>query len=119
MTPEAVAKKIQNACIRRPELVYKQWPKMIEGGLPGLHEFQGFCYIATEAFCHVMNRAGINAQPFCDWGRTHFWACINDTVWDLTADQFDYEYPYHDGRSTRFKLLSKRASELLTESGLR
>lgn len=118
MNPSTAAQAIQNACVRRPDLKYQQWPKLTQPfdptGEPGLSEFQGYCYIATEAFCKVIPEA----RPYRNEFRSHFWAQIGDEVWDLTADQFDFEWPYDEGYPTRFKRLSARAKELLDESGL-
>ena len=80
---------VRVACVERPELRYKSWPDEKSHQMADHrwdNYFQGFCFIATQVFCHHVQ----DARP---WSREaeHYWAVVNDTIWDPTADQFDLE----------------------------
>lgn len=111
MNPNKASELIRAACLRRPELRFKTWPRVPECAESiELASFQGFCYIATMAFCAKVNKA----KPWCDPGRTHFWAEIDGEIWDLTKEQFDYHYPYAQGVKTKYSN-TRRVKELLKE----
>ena len=110
MNPQQAYDLIRIGILRRPELRFKSWPN-IPKEMPDIHPMQGGCYIATQVFCHLIKEA----RPYCSLDRFHFWAQIDDQIWDLTFDQFEYEFDYSCAALTRFKHLSKRAAELLFE----
>ncbi len=115
MTPEIAYTLIRDAIRERPDLRYK-------GAVPASDPFpgnpyRGFCYVATEVFCHLVPEA----KPWCMDNGMHYWAMIGDERWDLTAEQFDggterLDAIYSTGRPTRFKQFSARARELYDET---
>ena len=109
MQPDEAVEMIREACFRRPELLWNNWPN-IEQRKVKLPNLMGFCYIATQVFWVLIPEAKPYSQD-----RLHFWAQIGDTVYDPTSCQFDYRYPYHMGNKTRFPRLTTRAQELLKE----
>lgn len=107
---------IREACLKRPELRFKGWPeepKDIPDDSWGLTPYQGFCYISTQVFCHLIP----DAKPYKMRAPWHYYAMIDDKVWDLTAEQFKYRLEYKIlGVRTRFKNpLCERAEELYYE----
>jgi hypothetical protein len=106
---------IRAAILRRQDLRYRgaapPGPDFFEG-----NPYRGFCYIATKAFCELVD----NARPWCDDSGMHYWAMIGDERWDLTAEQFDspeyLEAIYSRGRATKYKGVCKRTAELLAET---
>ncbi len=112
MTPQEASKKIRAAILRRPELRYNQWPDVTAEQVSAkLHPYLGHCNIATQVFCHVIPEA----VPYC-CGRHHFWAKIDEKIWDLTKDQFEHGYDYTPGYKTRFEGLCNRAQALYEEA---
>jgi len=118
MQPDEAYDLLREAIPRRPELRYKNWPHDLAFAWakepPEFvkdNPYLGFCYIATQVFCHLVP----DAQPYCTNDRMHFWSKIGEEVFDPTFDQFKYEFPYHEGRTTKFQKLSARAEALLEE----
>lgn len=77
--------------------------------------YMGFCYIATQAFCHLIPEA----KPWQGNDGMHYWAVLDGVTWDLTAEQFDTVYLdriYSNARPTKFKTLCARARALLEEA---
>ena len=122
-TPQEAHDIIREACLNRPDLMFKDknWKKFKHNNLTKLRKtmekivepFQGYCYVATYAFCHLIPEA----RPYTI-DRKHFWAQIGDEVWDLTKEQFKFEYPYHKGRKLpRKSKPTERVKELLKEIG--
>lgn len=114
MEPIEAYYKIREACLRRPELRFKggkDYDPTMDYDCE-LNPYKGFCHVATQVFCHLIPKA--NA-----YGRDgHYFAKIEDKIWDLTAEQFDYLFPYRG--ATRVTLgkgkLTKRALLLLEET---
>lgn len=107
---------IREACSRRPELKYRDWqnPRMqyVPEDQLGLRPYTGYCYVATQVFCYMIPEA----KPYCFPGRGHFYAMIDDKIWDLTAEQFPSIRDYSIGIPTKFKTpLCERAEELYDE----
>ncbi len=114
MEPIEAYLKIRSACERRPDLRFKDTVDRNDPRLQVLlRPMQGFCYVASNAFALVVPEArvwkGLNGS--------HYWNKIGDQVWDLTAEQFNYPFPYKSGVKTR-KKLSNRVEELLKEADL-
>lgn len=113
MEPIEAYYKIREACLRRPELRFKGGENPIVGGDydMGLPPYKGFCHVATQVFCYLVPYA----KTFSKSG--HYFAKIEDKIWDLTAEQFDYLFPYKEAdRVTLGKgKLTKRAQLLLEE----
>lgn len=107
MEPIEAYYKIREACLRRPELRFKD-------GIyreVDLNPYTGFCHVATQVFCKLV--PGAKA-----YGRDgHYFAKIGEHIWDLTAEQFDHTFRY--GGATHVRLgkgkLTKRAQLLLEE----
>lgn len=114
MHPDEAYVRLREACLRRPELRYKgeDIPSNL-GAIATLRPYQGFCYVASNAFALVVPEATIWKDPE---GR-HYWNQVGGDTWDLTAEQFSYEFPYLLGVKTRAKL-SNRVEELLKEADL-
>ena len=77
--------------------------------------FEGHCYVATEAFYYLWGKNN-GWKPYCnrDSRGTHWWLENNNTVLDLTADQFPRGYDYSKGHSQFFiSHPSKRCMELV------
>lgn len=114
--PKQAHDKIREACLRRPELRWRNPPKKNDKELFSIvpyENYRGFCYIATYAFCYLVKEA----KPYTI-DRKHFWAQINDEIWDLTKEQFDYSYNYENGkRLRRPSKLQRRVKELVKEAG--
>lgn len=118
VTPQEAYDLLREAIPRRPELRFTTWPRHIvpedvDRLCKGMHPYEGACYIATQVFCHLIPAA----KPYT-YERQHFWAVVDDEIWDPTFDQFDdrrREEIYQYGTPTRFKNFSKRAKELLRE----
>lgn len=112
MEPKVAHDLIREAIVQRPELRWKNWPHQNKNLTvefsKTLNPYFGFCYISTQVFCRLVK----DAKPYT-YGGSHFWAQIEDIIWDPTFDQFDYEYPYDLGKKTKFKTFSKRAQELM------
>lgn len=113
MEPLDAYTAIREAILRRPELRFKRWPDLPAGFDPTLlNPYHGFCYVATQVFCHLVEEA----KPYSYW-RDHFWARIGDEIWDPTSDQFPDGFThYEEGKPTRFKTLCARAEALLEET---
>lgn len=112
MTPQDAYDLLRQAIPLRPELRFKSWPDNIPYEmLEKIGPYTGACYIATQVFCHLIPEA----KPYCDPTRNHFWAQVDNEVWDATSDQFDFVFPYKDGKRTSFKQMSKRSKLLLNE----
>lgn len=117
MEPIEAYYKIREACLRRPELRFKggeDFEPDKDYDLFGLNPFTGFCHVATQVFCHLVPEAKTYSKS------GHYFAKINNQIWDLTAEQFNYLFPY--GGSDRVVLgkgrLTKRAQLLLEEIGV-
>lgn len=113
MEPIEAYYKIRDACLRRPELKFKDhsvyeptfeswWNK---------NPFLGFCYVASHTFSHLIPEAKI----YRDETGSHYWNQIEDKVWDLTAEQFKFIFPYNKGVRVRRKRPSGRIKSLLEE----
>lgn len=105
---------MREACIRRPELRFKaaeNYDSNKDYEFLGLNPYTGFCHVATQVFCHLIPKAKIYARD------GHYFAKIEDKIWDLTAEQFNYLFPYSGAaRVTLGKgRLTKRAQLLLEE----
>lgn len=110
MTPQEANRKIRAAIRRRPDLRWSnpEYAKRFSGCFD--NHYRGFCYIATQAFCQLVEEA----VPYSN-RRDHFWAVVDGKIWDPTKDQFDEKYPYERGKRTRFRRVTKRAQALLAE----
>ncbi len=114
MEPIEAYYKIREACLRRPELRFRggeDFNSEQDYSLFNLNPFTGFCHVATQVFCYLVPEA----KTFSKSG--HYFAKIEDKIWDLTAEQFNYLFPYE--QSNRVTLgkgkLTKRAQLLLEE----
>ncbi len=119
MKPIEIHDNIRKVLKRRPDLRAKDshWSPEKQKELSKIYgtinfpDYQGFCYVATYAFCHLVPEA----RPYTI-DRSHFWAQIDDEIWDLTKEQFNYDYPYHEGRKLpRKSRPTKRVQEILKE----
>jgi hypothetical protein len=115
MEPLEAYYRIREACLRRPELKYKDG-YIFDGEKDEEYfknnRYMGFCYVATFAFCNLVDRS----IPYTTKDKTHYWAQIGDKIWDLTAEQFKFIYPYNEGRRVPRKKLTKRTQLLLEEA---
>lgn len=113
MEPIEAYYKIREACLRRPELRFSN-----HEGIENAGEIKppllGFCYVATEVFCHLIPEA----RPYKHKEENHIFSKIDDQVWDLTAEQYttllDYDNSYRRNR----RPLTKRGQLLLEETML-
>lgn len=109
MKPIEAYFKIREACLRRPELKHKI---PVDDPIIFPHNpYLGFCYVSTLAFCHFIP----DATHYRDKTGTHHWAQIGNKIWDLTAEQFNFIFPYEEGQKVRRKHLPSRAQELVKE----
>lgn len=80
--------------------------------------YTGHCYVASEAFFHLLGgpQSGLTPATVLVDGVVHWFLRGPDGVIDLTADQFDCEIPYSEGRGRGFltKQPSKRAQVLIS-----
>ena len=71
----------------------------------GSRPFAGHCYVATEAYYHMVGgkNAGYKPMKLRHENSTH-WYLVgpNDLIVDLTAEQFETPVPYSDGRGCGF-----------------
>ena len=116
MNPIEAYNLIRAACLRRPELKWKKPPskEIIERLQESMAEdYIGFCYIASHAFSQLTG-----AEVWATKEPMHYWNVLEDQIWDLTKEQFTYDYPYEDGyrvpRKNKNKLPA-RVKELLNE----
>lgn len=114
MEPIEAYYKIREACLRRPELKYKD-AKAFDAENDqewfGKNPYHGFCYVSTQAFCALIPEA----IPYT-LDKQHYWAKIGDKIWDLTAEQFKFIVSYEDGRRVPRRKPTKRAQLLLEEA---
>ncbi len=114
MEPIEAYYKIREACLRRPELKYKD-PKFYNKEIDEIsfknNRFYGFCYVATHAFCKLIPEA----VPYTFGNKDHYYAKIGDKIWDLTAEQFNFILPYETGRRVPRRGPTKRVKLLLEE----
>jgi len=114
MSPEEAKHLIRQACFRRPDLRYRDWPDTPES-IPDqpLPNLMGFCYVASHAFCQLIPEA----EVWTIFGGSHYWNVIDGEIWDLTACQFNYNFQkYGEGyKVPRKNKPSKRVKELLEE----
>lgn len=78
------------------------------------HPLAGFCYVASEAFYHIIGgkHKGLTPCMVKHEGVNHWYIKYKDgTIFDLTADQFKNPPDYDKGRGRGFltKKPSKRA----------
>lgn len=106
---------IRKACLRRPELKFKNFPdNLIDDPIifPD-NPYLGFCYISTLVFCDLIPQA----VHYRSEVGSHHWAEIQGKVWDLTAEQFKNIFPYNIGvKVPRKNNLTVRAKELRRET---
>ena len=64
----------------------------------------GKCYHASCAFYDLAGgkEAGYKAFRSTHNGESHWWIQKGNEIIDLTADQFDFEWPYHEGKGAGF-----------------
>lgn len=116
MNPKEAHDLIRAACLRRPELRWKHWPRDAEvwAAVNLGNPYTGHCYIASHAFSQLTG-----AEVWATNDKRHFWNVIDGEVWDLTKEQFgDIELPYHEGCRVPRKNINKlpaRVKELLDE----
>ena len=110
MTPDYAHDLIREACTKRPELRFHRNISKEDAQEIQLKPYQGFCYIASKVFSHLIPEAELWTTD----NRMHYWNVIDGVVWDLTKEQFDYDFIY-DGHKVPRKPLSERAAELLLE----
>lgn len=113
MKPQEAHDLIRAACLRRPELCFHDSYVEIakERGL-SIPNYRGFCYIASHVFA-ILTGAEVWASESGD----HYWNRLDGKIWDLTKEQFDFEYQYEYGHRVP-KKLTKRAKELYNECNL-
>lgn len=110
MIPQDAYDWLRWAIPLRPELRFRGYPE-VPLDTSYLKPYEGACYIATEVFCFLVP----DSKPYCNPQRTHFWAQVDEEVWDPTFDQFDTPFDYSAGRKTHFKKMCKRGNLLLEE----
>jgi hypothetical protein len=115
VNPKEAHDLIRAACLRRPELRFKHWPKNAEELKQYVPEdYMGYCYIASHAFSQFTG-----AEIWATEDRKHFWNVIDGEVWDLTKEQFRGRYvPYEQGHRVPRKNINKlpaRVKELINE----
>ncbi len=111
MKPIDAYYSVREACMRRPELRFKDEnisQEIAEGVQPAM---LGFCYVATEVFCHLIPEA----RPYKHRELNHIFAKIGDEVWDLTAEQYKNIPDYNNAYRRNRRPLTKRAQLLLEE----
>ena len=101
---------IREACLRRPELKFRN-PIPGEPDIFPHNPFLGFCYVASFAFQQLVPEAEV--WSFGD--KTHYFNKIEDKVWDLTAEQFHEIMPYNEARRVRAKKGPTKRVQLLLE----
>ena len=113
MNPLQAWHEIRDACRRRPELRHKNYDEYGIGvnPIPNLNPMLGFCYVATEVFCHLVPEA----RPYKHKELDHIFAKIGDEVWDLTMDQYDFVPDYENSYRRNRRPLTKRGQLLLEE----
>jgi hypothetical protein len=115
MDPIEAYYKIREACLRRPELRFSNHEdieiEIARGIKPAL---LGFCYVATEVFCHLVPEA----RPYKHKERNHIFSKIGDHVWDLTAEQYETILDYDNSYRRNRRPLTKRGQLLLEETML-
>jgi hypothetical protein len=99
------------------------WPvfKLIKENLTDdllAHGHTGHCYVASEAYYHIVGREdGFQPYQMKVDGVSHWWLRRGNNVIDITSDQFDYavNYWHEDARCRGFltKGPSKRAQVLI------
>lgn len=101
--------------MRRPELAYRGWPKNATRlAQIKMRPYQGCCYIASHAFSQLTG-----AEVWATDDGMHYWNKIDGEIWDLTKEQFNYEFIYDGHRVPRKNKnnLPVRVKELLNECG--
>ena len=76
----------------------------------------GACYIASEALYHLLNQQyTLTVKRYKIDGINHWWLETENEIIDPTAEQFDFECPYHFGKAASFltRQPSHRTQELL------
>lgn len=116
MKPIEAYYKIREACLRRPELKYKddffESVDLEADKEFSLAPFMGYCYVATLVFCHLVPEA----IPYTSEDKRHYFARIDEKIWDLTSEQFQEIPDYEKSRRVpRKSKLTKRAQLLLEE----
>lgn len=79
---------------------------------------KGWCYVASEALYYLMGGKGAGLKPM--QGKvgdiSHWWLVDTDgNVIDLTADQFDFPWPYEQGVGRGFMPNMKNDTRELIE----
>lgn len=90
----------------------------VQNALP--NDVTGWCYSASEALYYLAGgkEAGLKPCQSAIWVDerrvSHWW--LEDTdgnIYDLTAEQFDFPWPYHTGKGRGFQTKRATATENL------
>ncbi len=103
LPPEQKAKVVGEAVRRSlsPDLLKQPYRKWVE---EGAHPCTGHCYVASEAFYHLMGGKEAGYKPInasLD-GAPHWWVEGPHGRHDLTHEQFDGPFPYERGAGKGF-----------------
>jgi hypothetical protein len=87
-------------------------PELVKPEFRGEHPLSGHCYVASEAFYHLVGGKPMNVRHE---GVSHWFILLDDEVVDLTAAQFDTPVDYSKARGCGFltKQPSKRCQVVL------
>ena len=90
---------------------------LIQDKYLGPTPIHGACYITSEAVYHLIkDKYPLQVKRHKMQDVTHWWLETGNEIIDPTAEQFDFEYPYHLGKNSAFLTVvpSKRCEILLT-----
>jgi len=127
MNPQEAHDLIRAACLRRPELAYSGTKRLLDIEKKRVamretwkkHPYKGMCYVASHVFSYLTG-----AEIWATDDGMHYWNILDGKVWDLTKEQFDYEFDYSNAinvyahRVPRKNKLTARAKELYNELGI-
>lgn len=115
MNPQLAHDLIRKACNRREDLRWKDqamWERVKDFQIK-FAPYQGYCYIASHTFSFLTA-----AEVWSTQSGSHYWNVLNGEVWDLTKEQFNYDFPYNIGGVKRRRMIlnrTKRVQELLND----
>jgi hypothetical protein len=92
-------------------------PKYADKIKSGDNPMKGHCYVASEAFYHIMNKHNPGYKPvnIKHEGESHWYLRHGDRHIDLTHGQFDTPVPHSEGKGKGFltRSPSKRAAPII------
>lgn len=113
MNPKLAHDLIREACNRREDLRWKDqktWERCKVFEIK-FEPYQGYCYIASQAFTFLVP----NSEIWSTDSGAHYWNILDGEIWDLTKEQFNYDFLYDIDAKKRRKRYTKLVEELIKD----